>query len=152
MPQFSASVRLKCPAPSLRLFLGTPANLPKVSDPELRLEIISAPPLVTVSERIEFRITSFGFKQRAIHVYTSASETEIVEEQIEGPLRAWRHRQMFTVIHECETQLTDEIDFEPPGGMLGYLLTEERIRESLNEGITARYEALQDLVASGDLI
>ncbi len=152
MPLFSASVTLACPARTLRDFLGRPINLPRISDPDMRLEIISAPEVVTVAERIEFRITSFGFKQRAIHVYTSASETEIAEEQVEGPLRAWRHRQLIRSVHDLETMLTDEIEFEPPGGMLGYMLTEDRIRETLSEGIAIRYESLQDLVAKGLLL
>ena len=151
MPQFSASIVLPCSVTSLRQWLGTPANLPRVSDPELELEIISAPPVVTVSQKIEFRVTSFGFKHRSIHVYTAVSELEIVEEQVEGPMRAWQHRQAYEVVAPGQTRLTDEFRFEPPGGMMGFILTEARLRESLEDGMAARHAALQAMVESGEL-
>ena len=149
MCEFQATTTLKCTASSLRDFLGRPMNLPRVSDPELQLEIIKAPELVTVGERIEFRITAYGFKQRAIHVYVAANELEIIEDQIEGPLKAWRHRQVFTCLGDGQAVLEDQIRFTPPGGMLGFMMTEQRIRESLQEGIQARHDALADLVRSG---
>ena len=73
----------------------------------------------------------------------------IVESQIEGPLRAWRHRQRIEIAGSGHCQLIDEIEFEPPGGMLGYLLTESRIRQSLEEGMDFRYDILQQLITSG---
>jgi len=149
MPQHTSSVLLTCAVDPLRSFLGRPVNLPKISIPDLQLEILSAPELVTIGERIEFRITAFGFKQRSIHEYVEVTTDMIVESQLEGPLRAWRHSQKIELAASGECRLFDEIEFEPPGGMLGYLLTEARIRESLEEGMEYRYSALQDLIASG---
>ncbi len=151
MPEYSSSVVLACPAVALRSFLVQPGNLPRVSDPELQLEILSAPPVVQTGDRIEFRIMAFGFRQRAAHIYQSVDEFEIVEQQVEGPLRAWQHRQVLTMMGEDRTQLMDEVVFEPPGGMLGFLLTAERIRESLEKSMQLRYRLLQDLVRAGDL-
>jgi ligand-binding SRPBCC domain-containing protein len=145
----SSSTILTCPPPVLRSFLGRPANLPQISNPELELEVLSAPPEVIVGERIEFRITAYGFKQRATHEYLIASQELIVESQIEGPLRAWRHSQRIELAGGDACRLIDEIDFEPPGGMLGFLLTEARIRESLEEGMDFRYSTLQELIDSG---
>lgn len=151
MPSYQSSVILNCSLAGLREFLGRPANLPQVTDPELELRILAAPEIVTSGEKIEFRIMAYGFKQRATNQYTIVTETEITEEQLEGPLRSWVHRQVFCTLEDGRTQLTDSVDFEPPGGMLGFMLTEARIRESLAEGMQARYEALTDLVDSGDL-
>lgn len=151
MHLFSASVTLRCSALSLRQFLGTPANLPRISHPDMRLEILSAPPVVMVSQRIEFRVTSMGFKQRAVHIYTTVSDSEIAEEQVEGPLRLWRHRQLILNVQPLETQLKDEVEFEPPGGMLGHVFNEQKIRDSLTTGFAARYDALQELVSAGEL-
>ena len=152
MAEFSSSIVLPCSLAAVRAFLGTPANLPRVSDPELELEIISAPEVVTVNERIEFRVTSFGFKHRSIHVYTHISDTEIFEEQIEGPMRSWQHRQNYELVETGKMKLIDTFTFEPPGGMLGFLLTEERLRESLEQGMEARHSALSDMVEAGELV
>jgi ligand-binding SRPBCC domain-containing protein len=145
----STSTILTCVPAALRSFLGRPVNLPQISNPELELEVLSAPPEVTVGERIEFRISAYGFKQRAMHEYLIVAEDTIVESQIEGPLRAWRHSQRIEVAGSGHCRLIDEIDFEPPGGMLGFLLTEARIMESLEEGMDFRYSVLQELIESG---
>lgn len=149
MPEFSISAELKCSPASLRAFVGRPANLPKISDPSMHLEIIRAPEVVTVGEEIEFRIMAYGFKQRATHVYTTADELLIEERQLEGPLRQWHHRQEMQKTPGGLTLLTDTIVFEPPGGMLGFMLTESRILESLEEGFSTRYELMAELITNG---
>ncbi len=151
MPEFSSSVILGCAVVTLRSFLVQPGNLPRISDPDLQLEILSAPPVVQTGDRIEFRSMAFGFRQRAAHIYQSVSEFEIVEHQIEGPLRVWQHRQILTRMDEDRTRLMDEVTFEPPGGMLGFMLTEARIRESLEKSMLLRYQILHDLITAGGL-
>lgn len=151
MPTFVSSAELECPSTALRGFLGRPENLPKISNPELKLEIVSAPVEVTVGELIQFRIMAFGFRQRATHQYLEVTDLTIVESQTDGPMRAWTHAQRIDVLSETRCRLTDEVTFERPGGMLSFVLTEERIRESLEEGMALRYEALQELIAAGAL-
>jgi ligand-binding SRPBCC domain-containing protein len=145
----STSPILTCGPSALRAFLGRPANLPQISNPELELEIVKAPPEVMVGERIEFRITAYGFKQRATHEYLTTSDILILESQIDGPLRAWQHAQKIEIVTSDSCRLIDDIEFQCPGGMLGYLLTESRIKESLEEGMDFRYSTLQDLINSG---
>ncbi len=149
MAQFVASVELTCAVAALRAFLGRPANLPQISNPDLELEIVAAPEEVVAGATIEFRITAHGFKQRAKHEYIEVSETTIVENQIEGPLKAWQHVQRFADLGPDGCRLTDEFAFERPGGMLGFLLTEDRIRKALEEGMEFRYATLQELISAG---
>lgn len=152
MPQFeSESGLLFCRPESLRAFLGRTENLPLISNPDLELEILAAPEEVTQGERIEFRLTAWGFKQRATNEYVVVSDICIEECQIDGPLRAWRHVQIIDRIDDSQCRLRDRVEFEPPGGMLGFLLTEDRICESLREGMGFRYETLQELIRSGTL-
>lgn len=150
MASFTAtSPILTCVPSALRTFLGRPANLPQISNPDLELEIVKAPLEVLTGERIEFRITAYGFKQRATHEYLATSEILILESQIDGPLRAWQHAQKIEIVGHDSCRLIDEIEFECPGGMLGFLLTEARIKESLEEGMEFRYSTLQELIESG---
>ncbi|MCA9061202.1 MAG: hypothetical protein KDA85_21965, partial [Planctomycetaceae bacterium] len=106
--QHTASIQLHCSASGLRQFLGHTANLPRISDPELELEIVRAPVDVELGQEIEFRITAYGFKQRATNRYTCVTDLEIAEEQIDGPLRAWKHRQQITPHDDGTVTLTDE--------------------------------------------
>ncbi|MDA1230994.1 MAG: hypothetical protein O2856_09490 [Planctomycetota bacterium] len=151
MPESVSVSILECSAAQLRAFLGSTANLPAISDPDLELEILSAPEIVTLGHRIEFRITAFGFKQRAIHEYVTVNEFQITENQVDGPLRAWNHAQQIETVSVTQCRLTDRVVFEPPGGMLGYLLTESKVLKSIETGMQIRYEALSDLIKSGKL-
>ncbi len=151
MPESLSSSILKCSAAELRAFLGRTANLPHISDPDLELEILSAPEIVTLGKRIEFRITAYGFKQRATHEYVTVEELQITEDQVEGPLRAWKHAQQIEIIGASQCRLIDRVEFEPPGGMLGYLLTGDKVLAAIQDGMQIRYEALNDIIRSGNL-
>lgn len=144
MPEVTTESEIPCSAQQLRQFLGQTSNLLITSDPDLDLEILSAPEVIAEGERIEFRISAYGFKQRMEHQYVRVSETEIVAEQIEGPARAWKHTQVVQAGEApAKCQLVDRIEFEPPGGMLGFVMTEDMIRQSISDGMEFRYEALQ---------
>jgi ligand-binding SRPBCC domain-containing protein len=144
MPEFKSSATLQCSAESLRNFLGQTANLPGISDPDLSLEIMEAPEFVTEDAVIEFRISAYGFKQRMSHRYVEVSSERIVAEQVDGPTRSWRHTQTITSNDDGTSTLTDEIVFEPPGGMLGYVMTAAKIEVSLKDGMAYRYETLAE--------
>ncbi len=146
MPTVTCSAKISCSAGKLRDYLGQTSNLPNISDPELQLEVLNAPDIVAEGTMIQFRVSAMGFKQRMEHRYVSVSETEIVAEQTDGPTRSWTHRQMIDDHGDGSCTLTDEIEFEAPGGMLGFVMTDERITESIQESMEFRYEALQEIL------
>jgi len=149
MLKFETSAVLPCSAAALRRFLGCPANLPEISDPDIELQILSAPETVQEGARIEFRILSFGLRHRMAHEYRLVTDSEIFEVLVDGPLPAWQHRQQLQELGPSQCRLTDAVEFQLPGGMLRFMLTEERIRESLTTGMEFRYETLQQLAETG---
>ncbi|MEY3457811.1 MAG: hypothetical protein RL215_968 [Planctomycetota bacterium] len=151
MPLFTTNSILNCSAASLRNFLGRPANLPDISDPDIELEIVKAPEVIAAGEKIIFRVTAMGLRQRMTHEYLEASELEILETLVEGPLPLWRHRQQLEALGHSQCRLTDEVEFQTPGGLLRFVLTEERIRESLESGMNFRYQALAERITTGAL-
>ena len=151
MPESVSSSIIECSAVQLRAFLGRTANLPQISDPDLELEILAAPEIVTLGRRIEFRITAYGFKQRATHEYVNVEDMQIIEDQVEGPLRAWKHAQQIEIITASQCWLTDRVEFVPPGGMLGYMLTEAKVLTSIQDGMQIRYDALNEIIRSGNM-
>jgi ligand-binding SRPBCC domain-containing protein len=62
----------------------------------------------------------------------------IVEEQRQGPFRAWRHERRFTALSAGETEVSERIDYEPPGGLLGLVLTAARIEADLERAYRER--------------
>lgn len=151
MLKFESSTVVPCSAAALRRFLGCPANLPEISDPDIELQIVSAPETISEGTRIEFRIMSFGLRHRMAHEYRLVTDSEIFEVQVDGPLPAWQHRQQLQLLGPSECRLTDTVEFQLPGGMLRFMLTEDRIRESLTTGMEFRYQALQQLAETGVL-
>ena len=125
----------------MRTCLGNPANLPYITDPELNLQVIEAPEAVAEGKEIEFSIDAGGFPQRIRQRWVTVTDQQIVAEQVKGPTQSWRHEQKIAAAPEgCS--LTETILFEPPSGMLGYLLTEDMIRKSLETSTAIRMELL----------
>lgn len=151
MSASTTSTVLPCTASALRSFLGKPANLPEISDPEIELEILSAPDVISEGAEITFRITAIGLKQKMTHRYEKVTDSEIIEELIDGVMPSWRHRQQIEVVSANECRLTDEITFDPPGGMMKFIMSEERILENIEQGMQFRYETLFELAEAGEI-
>lgn len=132
-------------------FLSRPANIVKVSDPNLGLKFQKAPEIVSQGSRIHIEMMAMSQVQKAIHEITLYTPHEtIVETQIEGPMRAWRHEHIFEDLGD-QTRMIDRIEFEKPGGIIGLLLTEGRVTEMLEENFFQREQNLRRLITQGGL-
>lgn len=132
-------------------FLSRPANIVKVSDPNLGLKFHGAPEIVAKGSRIVIEMMAMSQVQKAIHEITEYTPHElIVETQIEGPMRAWRHEHHFEEAGD-QTRMIDRIEFEKPGGIVGLLLTEGRVTDMLEENFFQREQNLRRLIAQSGL-
>jgi ligand-binding SRPBCC domain-containing protein len=87
-----------------------------------------------------------GQVRTAVHeVIEFASPERFVERQIEGALKLWVHEHLFEADGET-THIIDRITFEPPGGLLGLLATEDRILEQLEKGFFSRNRTIKRLL------
>jgi len=145
MGKFSLTTTLPCSAATLREYLSDPGNLPSITDPEVELEVAAAPAVATEGEEIEFSILACGLRQRMRHRWVTVTDSLIVVEQVDGPTRSWRHEQEIRTCAEgCA--LTDRYLFEPPGGMMGRIVTEEAITEMLTDSTALRHELLAEML------
>ncbi len=145
--------QLQIPAPIDRLFdfLLKPANVALVSDPSNGLQLVTAPERVEVGSIITFRIAAFGQVREATHeVVELEHNSRIVEVQKAGPMKAWRHTHTFESTGD-ETILIERIEFEPPGGIVGLLVTADKIIDQLADAMYYKEQALRKLVAQGKL-
>ena len=71
-----------------------------------------------------------------------------MEEQRRGPFRSWKHTQRFEPTAEGGVRVTDEIEYEPPGGMLGRLATAEAIGRELERAFSYRRERVTEMLAA----
>ena len=74
--------------------------------------------------------------QNVIYEITDfASPHRFQESQVKGPLGRYVHDHDFAPQDDGTVRVTDRVEFEPPGGLLGFLLTAERLRTSLEQGL-----------------
>lgn len=139
MAIFEAECLLKCPLERAFEFLTTPLNLPELALTDVNLIIDQAPEQLTLGSTIRFSISAMGQVLRAAHEVTEFDPPHgFVEVQIEGPFKEWTHEHRFTPNDDGTVTVSDRIEFTPPSGILGLLMSESRIRAQLEEGFDHR--------------
>ena len=152
MPIFETS---ECyAAPPARAFdlFRRPAERLRTAPPELHLELEEGPAELRLGSRLTVRGKRWGVTQRMTTEITAFEDgVLIVERQRQGPLRYWKHTQRFEPTPDGGVRITDVIEYEPPGGMLGRLATAEAIRGELERGFAHRRERLAQLLSERPL-
>ncbi|HWL06885.1 MAG TPA: SRPBCC family protein [Planctomicrobium sp.] len=151
MPLCEYETQLDCSVENLFDFLSRPANVSRVTSPDLGITFTSAPDVLHTGARLDFQIITFGQLIKSSHEIVEFDRPHIViEQQVTGPMKAWRHR------HEYEangngTLMRDVVEFQLPGGILGLMLSESKVCDHLEDGFFYREQRLKELIASGEL-
>ena len=112
------------------------------------LSFTSAPEVVELGSRLEFKVQGYGQVQTMVHEITNLVHPEqITETQIRGLFAKWVHEHSFEMNERGQVVVIDRIDFKPPAGLLGLLITSNRILEELEDGFAHRHRQLQKLLA-----
>ena len=143
MPQFESHVELAGSPEAVFDFLARPANIRLISPSQMMLVFDAAPERLSLGARMEFRVQAYGVVRSVAHEVTEWEElNRFVERQVSGPLRAWEHEHVFEATPRGVIVI-DRIEFAPPGGLLGLIVNERKIRESLDDGFEHRYVMLE---------
>ncbi len=147
MPDLHASVLIRCPVEKAFDFLTKTANLLQLVPDELRLSVINAPPQLALGSRMELQILAFGPPQNVIYEITEFSRPgRFTETQVKGLLPRYVHEHLLVAQPNGTVLVTDRIEFEPPGGLMGFMLTADRLRTTLDRGLSHRHTALKRLL------
>jgi ligand-binding SRPBCC domain-containing protein len=150
MPVFETTTLLPCPPSRVFEFLCRAANLAVVTPPEYHARLVEAPERLQIGARIVLVMGRWGFSQRITSEVTALEEnTLLVDEQRDGVFRKWIHTHRLEAIPEG-TRMIDRIEFEPPGGMLGFVLTASAIEEELGEVFAYRAQRFKELLSAED--
>ena len=146
VPVFEASAEFGCAPAVLYDFLIRPANSIRVTPPDLQTQLVEGPELVELGSRITVEARRLGMRQvLTVVVVVLEPDRLLADEQIQGPFRSYRHERRLEVL-PGGTMLTERIDYQPPGGMLGLLLTASRIQEYLADMHEYRIKAMRELL------
>jgi ligand-binding SRPBCC domain-containing protein len=112
----------------------------------LNLRLVAAPARAEVGSRITIEGRNLGMRHRLTTIITALQPHELVaEEQVEGPFRRYRHERRLREV-PGGVLLAEFIDYEPPGGMLGLLLTKSRLEQYVRELYDYRMKAMRALL------
>jgi len=114
--------------------------------PSAGLELVAGPPsgVLVVGETVTLRTRRYGLSQQVVHRVEAIDEPRcLVVVQTRGPLKAYRLEQVFEPT-DAGTRLVEEVTFDPPGGVLGQLLTEGRLRREFAEVYALRRAAFAE--------
>jgi ligand-binding SRPBCC domain-containing protein len=146
VPTFEAAAEFACPPATLFDFLSLPVNLVKVSPPDLNLRLVEAPTRVEIGSRITIEGRNLGMRHRLTTVITELLPHELMaDEQVEGPFRRYRQERRLSQTADG-VRLAEFVDYEPPGGMLGLLLSKARLEHYLRELYEYRVRAMRALL------
>jgi ligand-binding SRPBCC domain-containing protein len=151
MPEFETRLTLPCDAEVLFDFLIRPDNIRKISPEDVKLTFVKAPDILSCDAEMTFRIEGFGVTQEITHQVTEfESPRHFTEKQTRGPLKRWIHRHVLEPAASGGTTMIDQIEFERPGGMLRFIVTEAKILNYLEQGFEHRHSRLRTLFPSDD--
>lgn len=135
MAMFETSVTVAGTVEQVFEFLRHPQNLSKISHPDVGLSFVDAPDMIELGSRLEFKVQGFGMVQQIVHeIVDFRPPTGFTEKQVKGPLKLWIHQHAITGVDGNQVTIADSIQFEAPGGLVGLMITEDRILDSLENG------------------
>ncbi|WP_298865742.1 SRPBCC family protein [uncultured Gimesia sp.] len=144
MASFETSVQLSTTADEIFEFLIDTENILKISPPDTGLAFTNKPDKLYQGAILEFQIQGFGQVQQGSHEIIEFNSPELyIEKQITGPLKSYRHEHHVVANGDNQVTVIDRLEFEPPGGLLGFLITESKLLELFDEGFFHRHNALK---------
>lgn len=147
MATFETSVELRADMQHVCDFLLRPSNIIAISPPEMNLRFNDPPEKLEAGSRIEFQVSNRGISQTVIHEIIDWSyPSGFAERQVKGPLGTWLHEHRFEAISDSLTRVVDHVDFTPPGGLAGMVMTEAWILNHLQTSFAYRQDRLKTLL------
>jgi ligand-binding SRPBCC domain-containing protein len=144
MPAVESSLILTRPREEVFALFLTPARVLTLAPPELHFHLVEAPERLTLGARVTVRTRRWGLSQ---HIETAVTAlvpgSLLTQSQTRGPLRRYAHTHTFEEV-EGGTRLSDHIEFDPPGGILGLKVTASFLEADLRHALTYRNDRLRD--------
>ncbi|MFL6765567.1 MAG: SRPBCC family protein [Sphingomicrobium sp.] len=147
MPVFEASHDFPRPVVDVFAFFRDPANLVRLSPPELHMSLVQGPPLIELGSRVVLKGRRWGIPQSVVSEITAFdAPVTFTDTQVEGPFRKWAHTHRFEAV-EGGTRVSDRVEYEPPGGLLGLVARPSLIERDLKWIFEYRTKKLAELLA-----
>ncbi|HLN32342.1 MAG TPA: SRPBCC family protein [Gemmataceae bacterium] len=146
MATFASTLMIARPIAHVFEFLCDPANLIEVTPPKYHMQLVQGPPRLHLGAVVSLQGRRWGVTQKIVSEITRFEpDGLIVDEQREGPFKKWVHFHHLEV-RDQGTLMTDRIEFETPGGLIGLVMTEALVKRELEETFVYRQQRFGELL------
>ena len=144
---YTTTLEIAQPLADLFAFFTKPENLVQLAPPDLHLELLTSPDVLALGSCLVWKGRRWGISQQIIQEVTGFdTDKSFVMEQKKGPFARWVHAHHFEAT-DAGTRILEKIDFAPPGGLLGRLISAESIRKDLVTLFAYREKKLKEIFA-----
>jgi len=148
MGRFEMEVRIERPPEAVFDWIIRPERMLQTNPPKMKVTLLEAPEAVSLGSRVLARMEWSGPTQELLHEIIEFHPRQgFIEKQIRGPFGAFVHEHRLTA-DDSATILTDVVDYEPPPGLAGLIVTDSVIRNLLESSFSYRHQALKQLLES----
>ncbi len=145
--RFVTSVTIAAPVADVFAFHTDVGNLPRISPPGIRFDILAVPEAIQPGARVLLRMIQFGLMRLTVEVeYDEVQPPHVIaEHQTRGPFRTWSHRRLFQS-QGGATVMTDVVQYSVPFGAFGRLLDRLVIGPRLRAMFAHRHQRTRALL------
>ncbi len=149
--RFVKETRIAATPERVFAFHESPGALQKLTPPWEKVQVVEGGESIRPGSRVVLRtmLGPFPLKWVAEHTEYEAGRM-FADTQRSGPFAHWYHRHWFLDDGAGGTLLRDEVDYEPPLGLLGRWLGGGFLEKKLSALFTYRHEVTKRVVEAGD--
>jgi ligand-binding SRPBCC domain-containing protein len=129
-------------------YFSEPANLPRITPPEMKFEITSPDikPGTWPGKIVTYKVSPFPLMRSAwVTEITQAKEQKyFIDEQRFGPYRFWHHTHLF-LPHNDGVEMIDQVYYKLPLGIFGRIANALFVRKKLKSIFHYRQQVLESL-------
>ncbi len=149
--RFVKESRINAPPTTVFAFHESPGALERLTPPGEKLQVIEGGGSIRPGSRVVLKMGLGPFSLRWVAVHTEYDPPHLfADRQESGPFARWYHRHRMIDDGQGGTLLRDEVDFDPPLGLLGRLLSGWFLKRKLRAMFDYRHETTRTLVESGN--
>lgn len=149
--RFEKQTRIQAAPGRVFAFHESPGALERLTPPWERVELLEGGDSIRPGSRVVLSVPVGPFRMKWVAEHIEYEPGRMfADRQVEGPFASWYHRHLCLDDGQGGTLLRDEIDYQPPMGVLGRLLGRKLIEAKLRKMFDYRHEITRRIVESGD--
>jgi ligand-binding SRPBCC domain-containing protein len=147
MQRYERSITIHVPVERLFAFHTDPANLPRITPKNVRVDILRHdPPAEGAIVEVRVRFLPFLPTRWRLRFDVFDPPRRLCDLQERGPFRSWRQMREFIPLSKDSSMLHDIVEYELPAGFIGKLMARWFVRARVQEMFEFRQKETKRLI------